>query len=81
MDRSAIRDAVRTFICTELLGRPDYPLGDDEPLVTGGLIDSFSLAYVAVFLETTFDVVIPDADLTTETFDTLSQIVDRVAGG
>ena len=44
---------LRTFICKELLHRPSYPLEDDEPLVTGGLIDSFALARIALFTETT----------------------------
>ena len=79
-----VRRAVKEFICSELLARPDYPLQDDEPLISGGLIDSFCLAHVAVFLELRFGVYVPDVDLTVEKFDTLAQIarwVERSRGG
>jgi acyl carrier protein len=69
---------MRTFICSELLGRPDYPLPDDEPLITGGLIDSFSLAMVGVFIETAFGVYIPDTDLNVANMDTLNQMTARI---
>jgi hypothetical protein len=39
-----VRLKIKQYLCSELLNRPDYPLRDDEPLITGGLIDSFSLA-------------------------------------
>ena len=81
MDRAQIREKMRTFICSELLGRPDYPLGDDEPLITGGLVDSFSLALVGVFIETAFGVYILDTDLTVVNLDTLNQITDRIMAG
>src|SRR5262249_29521532 len=81
MGSASIRDELRTFICCELLGRPDYPLQDDEPLISGGLMDSFSLAYVAVFFEERFRVFVPDVELTVENFDTLAQMVARVEAG
>ena len=76
-----IRDALKDYICAELLRRPSYPLCDDEPLITGGLIDSFCVAHLGVFIETTFGVYIPDVELTVENMDTLERIVARVARG
>jgi len=35
-----------------------------SPLLTSGLIDSFSVAQIGVFVEVTFGVYIPDTDLT-----------------
>lgn len=69
---------MREFICVELIQQPDYPLADDQPLVSGGLIDSAGLAYLGVFVESTFDVYVLDADLTPESLDTLDQIVARI---
>jgi acyl carrier protein len=66
---------LREFICTELIGRPSYPLGDDEPLMSGGLIDSMSVARLGVFIEREFDRYILDVDLTVENMDTLRRIV------
>ncbi len=78
MDREQVKDKMRAFICTELLDRPEYTLSDDEPLITGGLVDSFSLALVGVFIEQAFDVYIPDTDLTVANLDTLNQITARI---
>jgi acyl carrier protein len=76
-----VKEEMRDYIRTELLGRPDYPLADDEPLITGGLIDSFSLALIGVFVETAFGVYIPDTDLTVANLNTLSQITARILAG
>jgi acyl carrier protein len=78
MNKDQMKDKIKQYLCAELFNRPDYPLRDDEPLITGGLIDSFSLAYLGVFIEETFGVYIPDSDLTVAQMDTLDQIVQRV---
>jgi acyl carrier protein len=78
VDPSQVKEEMRDFIRKELLGRPDYPLADDEPLITGGLIDSFSLALIGVHIETAFGVYIPDTDLTVANLDTLNQIAARI---
>jgi acyl carrier protein len=81
MDRSVVKDKLKAFIAGELLNRADYPLGDDEPLISGGWIDSFSLAQIGVFVEDAFDVYIPDPDLTVVKMDTLNQMTNRVLQG
>jgi acyl carrier protein len=77
-DPSDIKARLRAFICGELLGDASYPLRDDDPILSGGLIDSFYLAHLAVFIEDNFGVVIADADLTVENFDTLNLIALRI---
>ncbi len=78
MNRNDVHDKLRTFVIAEMIRMPDYALQDDEPLITGGLVDSFDLALFGVFVEETFDIYIPDPDLTVENLDTLAQMVDRV---
>ena len=78
MNVATVKAQLRDYIRTELLGRPDYVLSDDEPLITGGLIDSFSLAQVGVFIEDAFGVYIPDSDLTVANMDSLNQMVARI---
>jgi acyl carrier protein len=73
-----IREKLRTYITRELMRDPKYSLKDDESIIRGGLIDSFSLAELAVYIEGEFNVFIPDPDLTVEKMDTLNQIYDRV---
>ncbi len=81
MDASEVKDQLRTFILNELLNNPDYPLKDDEGLITDGLMDSFSLAQIGVFVEDAFDIYIPDTDLTVANMDTLEQMTARVLAG
>jgi acyl carrier protein len=81
MDPDHVRDTLRTFITKELMRDPGYSLRDDQKIVTGGLVDSFSLAELAVYIETAFGVYIPDPELTVAEMDTLDQIVARVRRG
>jgi acyl carrier protein len=79
--RSEIIDRLRTFICTELMQHPSYPLREDEPLMSGGLVDSFCLAHIAVLIEQAWGVYIPDPELTVENMDTLALIAARILRG
>jgi acyl carrier protein len=78
MDETTIRRQMRAFILNELIREPDYPLRDDEGIISSGLMDSFALAELGVFVEDAFDVYIPDADLTVAKMDSLNQMVARV---
>lgn len=75
MNAQEMRDRLRDFVRSELLREPDYPLAADEPLITGGLIDSFSLAQIGVFVEDAFGVYLPDTDLTVANMDTIEWMV------
>lgn len=78
MNTPQMRDRLRDFVRRELLRKPDYPLADDEPLITGGLIDSFSLAQVGVFVEDAFGVYLEDTDLTIANMDTIERMVNCI---
>jgi acyl carrier protein len=78
MTEAEIREKIRQYILTELIRDESYPLRDDEGIITGGLMDSFSLAELGVFVEDEYHVYIPDPDLTVEKMDTLDLIVARV---
>ena len=78
MNRDHVKLKLKEFICSELLNNASYPIGDDQPLITGGLIDSFSLAQVGVFVEDTFNIYIPDTDLAVKNMDTLAMMTDEV---
>jgi len=80
-DVQEIRDRLREFVRRELLGNPNYPLRDDEPLITGGLIDSFALAQVGVFIEQAFGVYLADTDLTAANMDTVERMASCVLSG
>jgi acyl carrier protein len=67
-----------SFIAGEILKQPGRELATDAPLISSGLIDSFSLMDIALFVEDTFGVRIEDTELNAETFDTLQQLTDLV---
>jgi acyl carrier protein len=78
MDETTIREKTRDYIKKELIRNPKYNLTDSEGIITGGLMDSFALAELAVYVENEFNVYIPDPDLTVEKMNTLDQIVARI---
>ena len=78
MNETTIHHQMRAFILNELVREPDYPLRDDEGIISSGLMDSFALAELGVYVEDAFDVYIPDADLTVAKMDSLNQMVARV---
>lgn len=80
-DEKTIREKLRAFITRDLIRDARYDLTDTEGIVTGGLMDSFSLAEFAVYVEKEFGVYIPDSDLTVAKMDTLNQMVARVLKG
>ena len=78
MDEKEVREKLRSYITRELIRDESYPLKDDEGIITGGLMDSFSLAEFAVYVESEYGVYIPDSDLTVARMNTLDQMVARV---
>lgn len=73
-----MKDQLAEFITTQILKDPNRALADDEALISSGLIDSFSLVDLALFVEDTFSVRIEDSELTSDVFDTLSELVSLV---
>ena len=73
-----MREALRNYITSELMRDPDYPLTDDEPLISGGLIDSFSLVELQLFIENQFGVHIDDTELTADAIDNVEDIVQLI---
>lgn len=62
------------YIAAEILKQPSRAIGADEPLLSSGLIDSFHLVDLGMFVEDKFGVRIDDAELNASTFDTLNQL-------
>jgi acyl carrier protein len=66
------------FITKEILKQPDRKIAPDEALISGGLIDSFSLVDLALFVEENLGVRIDDTELNADTFDTLTQLAELI---
>jgi acyl carrier protein len=66
-------------IAKNILGQPNRQLKQDQPLISSGLIDSFSLVDLALYVEDTFNVHIDDSELNADTFDTLEGLAALIA--
>ena len=71
-------EQLSTFIATTILKQPKRAIDDAEPLISNGLIDSFSLMDLALFVEDTFGVRIEDTELNADTFDNLNQLTSLI---
>ncbi len=56
----------------------DVEIGPDTPLISSGIVDSFSMVSLKSFLERKFKISIPDSKATAEAFDTVSSIAALV---
>jgi acyl carrier protein len=65
---------IAQFIASEILKQPSRMISPTEALISSGLIDSFHLVDLALFVEDTFGVHIDDTELNVDTFDTLQQL-------
>ena len=56
----------------------DREITETTPLISGGIVDSFSMVSLKRFLEKKYSVQIPDADASPEAFDNVNSIVALV---
>ena len=72
-----IKDTVLQYVKNEYLETDDdREITYDTPLISGGIVDSFSMVSLKVFLETKFNIQIPDAKASPEAFDSVNNIVN-----
>ncbi len=62
------------YIAADILKQPNRTIRPDEALISSGLVDSFSLVDISMFVEDNFGVRIADTELNAETFDSLEQL-------
>lgn len=70
--------AIEKYIAGQILKQPNRKIASDEALISSGLIDSFSLMDLALFVEDNFGARIEDTELNADTFDTLTQLVSLI---
>lgn len=78
IDPQDLRKQLSDYIALEILQDPERIIRPDEPLITSGLIDSFHLVDLALFVEDRFGVRIEDSELSADRFDTLAQLADII---
>jgi acyl carrier protein len=78
MTDPSISQQLSLYIAKHILKQPSRIIQDDEPLISSGLIDSFSLVDLALFVEDNFGVHIDDTELSAETFDSLQELSNLI---
>lgn len=74
---ASIKDTVLQYVKNEYLeSDDDREITFDTPLISGGIVDSFSMVSLKVFLETNYKIQIPDAKASPEAFDSVNNIVN-----
>jgi acyl carrier protein len=73
-----ISQPISQFITEKILKQPERVIQAEEPLISSGLIDSFSLVDLALFIEDTYGVNIDDTELNASTFDTLQELTQMI---
>jgi len=75
-----MEEAILEYIRNEYLDDDDEAdeLNASTPLISSGIVDSFSMVSLKRFLEQKYSVSIPDGDATPEAFDSVENIVTMV---
>jgi acyl carrier protein len=74
-----INKIVRDYIVREYLEEDDErTITDTTPLISGGIVDSFSMVSLLRFIEKKYSVHIPDQCASPEAFDTVESIAELV---
>ena len=75
MNADEMKAKLSEYLAKEMLKQPNRTIKPDEALLTSGLIDSFHLVDLALFVEDNFGVHIDDSELNASTFDSLEGLV------
>ena len=73
-----MKDKILEYIRDEYLDEDDaedMELDENTPLISSGIVDSFSMVSLKRFLEKKYNVQIPDEDATPEAFDSVTSII------
>ena len=73
-----IKDIVLKYVKNEYVEDDDLEVTYDTPLISGGIVDSFSMVSLKRFLENKYKISIPDDKATPEAFDSVNKIVKLV---
>jgi len=70
-----MKQVVLAYVKNEYLEDEDEEINFDTPLISGGIVDSFSMVSLKRFLENKYKISIPDDKATPEAFDSVNRIV------
>jgi len=73
-----MRNDIIQFIRDEYLEDASQVIDVDTPLISSGIVDSFSMVSLKMFLEKKYKLSIPDAMASPDTFDSVNKIAKLV---
>ena len=75
MNSNTVLAKVRDFVTENVLyARPEFVVGDTDPLLGTGIVDSMGVMEIVVFLEEQFGLVVEDVDITEANLGSLQAI-------
>jgi acyl carrier protein len=76
--RSRVQNEILDYIAREILQDERRRIDLHEALISSGLIDSFHLVDLALFVEGAFDVRIDDTELNASVFDSVRELTEFI---
>jgi acyl carrier protein/D-alanine--poly(phosphoribitol) ligase subunit 2 len=76
-----MKQEILDYVRNEYLDEDDeeeIDLDENTPLISSGIVDSFSMVSLKTFIEKKYSIKLSDEEATTEAFDTVGRIVELV---
>ena len=77
-NREQISAQIRDFVWAEFPLARKQELGSDDALMESGAIDSMGVLEIVTFLESTFEIVLDDDEVASDTFDSIGSLAALV---
>jgi len=80
MEDQKLKDIVLEYVIEEYVEDEEdaEEMDFDTPLISGGLVDSFSMVSLKRFLENKYNITLPDEEATPDAFDSVNKIAELV---
>ena len=69
-----LKKVILDYVIKEYLEDDSEPINYETPLISGGIVDSFSMVSLKRFLENKYNIEIPDDKATPDAFDSVNRI-------
>jgi len=74
-----LKDLIINYVKKEYLEEDTQEdIDENTPLISSGIVDSFSMVSLKTFLEKKFNIKIPDEKATPEAFDTVNNMMNML---
>jgi acyl carrier protein len=77
-NQEEIKEIILNYVIKEYIDDEDTVIEYDTPLISGGIVDSFSMVSLLIFIERKFKIKIPPSKASPEAFDSVNKIADLV---